>query len=1075
MQRGMHNLIVIGSYLLARSLRLWRGEGRNQPRKIPLRRPSNCRSGTIIPGQVETVTAADALTISGYAPGEAGYYIVQFVGSVQEAWKNQVTAAGAELLDYLPDYAFKVRMTPEQANEVGQQPNVNWVGLFQPAYKIDPSLTLGGIRLYKLRAEQGADAAQVAQAISSLGAELINQDGPYLLVAADAAQIIAIANILDVAWIENFAPKEKHNESGAGVILGANTANATGYDGSSQIAAVADTGFGTGVAATAHADVPASRIVALQNFAGANSSGCYTVVNDGVQDVDSGHGTHVALSVLGDGGANGEGKGAAPAARLVFQAVENFVDFTSICALYNADGYYLIGIPDNLGDLFLAAYNAGARIHSNSWGSAAAGDYTLDSANTDAFVWGHKDMLITFSAGNEGTDANSNGVVDNDSIGSPATAKNVLTVGASENDRAGNYPCDTGLGYVSHDAYQSGQTCSSMGGQNLLGTYGQRWGADFPAAPLATDLTAGNKEQMAGFSSRGPTDDSRIKPDVVAPGTWVLSGYSDLYQEGYGDPVNPRNGVFQVDGWGMPINSRYKFFGGTSMSNPIAAGAATVVRDFYQKAYSHAASAALVKATLINSAVDLLDENNDGANDNDFPIPNVHEGWGRVNLVGATAITQFVDNAAGIGTSGVASNQYAVNGGGPFKVSLVWSDYPSSETAAQNLVNDLDLVVTSPTGVVYRGNVFAGGWSQTGGSADRVNNVENVYVPAAAAGNWTVEVRGFNVPNGPQPFALVVSGATTCHPRQPADRRGHGTRQWRHGLRLGQRDGHRQRRPRRQPGSSFFVDGLSLGVDTSSPYAVAWNTTTSSNGGHTITARATDTANQTTTSAGINVTVANVVPDNPPTVAITAPANGATVSGSVNVTATASDDHGVTQVEFFVDATSLGVDTSAPYAVTWNTTTYTNGGYTLTAKATDTASQTTTSAGISVTVANARCRGQPARPSAVSAPANDATVSVLGQRDGHRWRRPRRQPGRVSCRWPQPRCRRVRSICRHLGYDNVYQRQLHARSQGHRHRQPDHQPAQRSVSPSPMSRPTTRRPSSSARPPTAPPSPARST
>jgi serine protease AprX len=68
-----------------------------------------------------------------------------------------------------------------------------------------------------------------------------------------------------------------------------------------------------------------------------------------------------------------------------------------------------------------------------------------NSAQTDTFMWNNRDMLITFSAGNEGIDANSNGVIDNDSMGAPATAKNVLTVGASENQRSDNYPCDTGL------------------------------------------------------------------------------------------------------------------------------------------------------------------------------------------------------------------------------------------------------------------------------------------------------------------------------------------------------------------------------------------------------------------------------------------------------------------------------------------------------------------------------------------------------------------------------------------------------------------------------------------------------
>lgn len=91
-------------------------------------------------------------------------------------------------------------------------------------------------------------------------------------------------------------------------------------------------------------------------------------------------------------------------------------------------------------------------------------------------------------------------------------------------------------------------------------------------------------------------------------------------------------------------------------------------------------------------------------------------------------------------------------------MTLVWSDYPSALGASKNLVNDLDLVVTSPSGAAYQGNVFSGGWSQTGGSADRTNNVENVYVTAAEARTWTVTVSGYNVPQGPQPFALVVDG-----------------------------------------------------------------------------------------------------------------------------------------------------------------------------------------------------------------------------------------------------------------------------------------------------------------------------
>ena len=359
-------------------------------------------------------------------------------------------------------------------------------------------------------------------------------------------------------------------------------------------------------------------------------------------------------------------------------------------------------------------------------------------------------MLVTYSAGNAGIDANANGVVDDDSIGSPATSKNVLTVGASENDRGGNWGCD--------EVADNEAGCNS--GQNTIFTYGSAWPEDYPTAPISTDPSAGNTQQMAAFSSRGPTDDGRIKPDVVAPGTWILSGYSDLYQSGYDAGTNPRNGAFQYNGWGVPFSSTYKYMGGTSMSNPITAGAAAVVRDYYSEAQAHAASAALTKATLINSAVDLLDENNDGGNDNDFPIPNSHEGWGRIDANAATdGSASFVDETTGLTTGASSTTSYSLEGGAAFKVTLVWTDFPSTAAAAVNLVNDLDLTVTSPTGPVYRGNVFSGGWSTTGGAADRLNNVENVYVQGAAAGTWTVTVTGFNVPMGPQPFAVVVDGA----------------------------------------------------------------------------------------------------------------------------------------------------------------------------------------------------------------------------------------------------------------------------------------------------------------------------
>jgi subtilisin family serine protease len=198
-----------------------------------------------------------------------------------------------------------------------------------------------------------------------------------------------------------------------------------------------------------------------------------------------GHGTHSAASILGSGAASGgQYKGAAPGSELVHQSVMD-----------SSGG--LGGIPLDTGELFSQAYDEAARIHSDSWGADVDGEYTVDAASCDAFMWDNKDMLVVFSAGNAGRDANDDGVVDPDSIGSPATAKNVLSVGASENNRP---------------------------------TIDSTWGSSrFRVNPIRDDRRADDISGLAAFSSRGPTDDGRMKPDVVAPGTFIISARSQQW------------------------------------------------------------------------------------------------------------------------------------------------------------------------------------------------------------------------------------------------------------------------------------------------------------------------------------------------------------------------------------------------------------------------------------------------------------------------------------------------------------------------------------------------------------------
>jgi hypothetical protein len=256
-------------------------------------------------------------------------------------------------------------------------------------------------------------------------------------------------------------------------------------------------------------------------------------------------------------------------------------------------------------------------------------------------------------------------------------------------------------------------------------------------------------ESMAGFSSCGPTIDGRIKPDITIPGSQIISANSD-------NNTGSNN-----------CNTRS--LSGTSMASPATAGLTTLVRQYYTDGWhptgaqvpadGFTPSAALLKATVINSAVEM---------GNAGDIPADCQGWGRILLdnvltFGAEPRKLFAeDDRTGfpMGSSGdtrvfvveVTSSSELL------KASLIWTDFPSTTAASVHLVNDLDLMVAGPAGT-FLGNVFSGGVSVTGGTADRLNTVEQVLIPNPPVGTYTVTVRSETVPQGPQPFALVVTGA----------------------------------------------------------------------------------------------------------------------------------------------------------------------------------------------------------------------------------------------------------------------------------------------------------------------------
>ncbi len=478
--------------------------------------------------------------------------------------------------------------------------------------------------------------------------------------------IVAVSDVAFIAanpavsWLRLPPGFELHNDNSRGhmQVSSVVSAFATQLNGSGQVIAVADSGIDQD-----HGDMN-NRINGAVSVVSGDSS---------TEDTHSGHGTHVACTVLGDG-SKGAYAGVAPESNLYFQAMER-----------DSDGQFY---SPSMNYILNQAYDNGARIHTNSWGAHTNfGQYTTDSVDVDDRVnyydqyWSYDGLAVLFSAGNDGDGATT--------ITPPATAKNQIAVGNHHN-RGGSAP-----------------------------------------------------DTLATSSSRGPTDDGRLKPDVSAPGSWVRSCRSQ-------DASDISTATWSSQ-W-------YLEYSGTSMAAPNAAGASALIREYLiEVAQRPEPQGALVKSLLILGAEDIDSRD----------IPNNDEGWGRVNL--ARSLTAIGDTGVWVDDRNYLrsgnTRDYSFNlthGWQQLKVVLSWSDYRGSTWASTQLQNDLDLVVTSPDGTTtYLGNVFQNGRSITGGTADDVNNVEVVLIDQAQKGVWTVSIS--DVRHGgqksEQTYALAIRGA----------------------------------------------------------------------------------------------------------------------------------------------------------------------------------------------------------------------------------------------------------------------------------------------------------------------------
>lgn len=264
------------------------------------------------------------------------------------------------------------------------------------------------------------------------------------------------------------------------------------------------------------------------------------------------------------------------------------------------------------------------------------------------------------------------------------------------------------------------------------------------------NITLGNvmngiqSNQLFTSSGRGPCADGRRKPNLVAPGTNIYS---------------PQNST----------TNSYIAMSATSMATGVAAGCVALVRCYFEKGFyptgdsvpanRYHPSGALIKAVLTVGA---------DSNVVNYTVPDNNIGWGRIDLDSSLyfagdlkQLRVYDDTTRGLVTGDSMVYPFALFTNHPLRAVLCYSDTAGPMRASRTLVNDLDLVVISPSGTVYLGNVWSGGQSVPGGLRDSINETECFRLNSPGIGVWRFIVKGHNVPVGGakgQPYALAITG-----------------------------------------------------------------------------------------------------------------------------------------------------------------------------------------------------------------------------------------------------------------------------------------------------------------------------
>ncbi len=398
------------------------------------------------------------------------------------------------------------------------------------------------------------------------------------------------------------------------------------------------------------------------------------------------HSTHVAGTIGGDGSASGgQHRGMAPGVVLESFGFEPSFDDLF---LYSNPGDIERDYRDGLALGVIVANNSlGTNTCANLFPCEISGDYGVTANLLDAIVIGElgRPMTMLFAAGNERND-----------VGDCATGHCCRCI-----DEAVHTP----------EGYRS--IAPPAGAKNAI----------------IVGAVNSDDDSATFFSSWGPTDDGRLKPDISAPG---------CQNDGDGGVTST------VMGGG------YSSFCGTSMATPTATGVTALLLEDYQAQFPHESDPqpATIKTFLVHNAIDV------------GPVgPDYQSGYGSIRAVDTIEFMRTGSFAESViehaDTSGYLIE---VSGESQLKVTLAWDDVPATPNVANALVNDLDLVVVDPNGVRHYP------WSLNPNvpealavrdQPDSVNNIEQVEVDFPAAGMWKVRVVGVNVPEGPQLFSIA--------------------------------------------------------------------------------------------------------------------------------------------------------------------------------------------------------------------------------------------------------------------------------------------------------------------------------